>query len=285
MTELRQKMKMDMELRGLSAKTIKYYIENVARFAKHFNKSPEFLGEEEIRQYLHYCITEKHLCEGTVNTIYSALKFLYTKTLSKPWNVDKLVRMKEGRKLPVILSQSEVKAIFDATDNLKHKAILMTIYGAGLRVSEVSNLRISDIDSKNMQIVVKQGKGKKDRYTLLSEANLSILRQYWKRYQPKGMLFQGKFPGEPISVRSIQKVFEASRVKAGIKKDASVHTLRHCFATHLLEADTDLCSIQRLMGHTSIETTTRYLHLRRMDLLKIKSPLEYLMEDEGDKND
>ena len=285
MTELRQRMKIDMELRGYSAKTIKYYIDNVALFAKHFNKSPEFLGEEEIRQYLHYCITQKQLCEGTVNTIHSSLKFLYTKTLARTWNVDKLVRMKEGRKLPVILSQSEVKDIFDATDNLKHKAMLMTIYASGLRVSEASNLTLSDIDSRNMQIIIRQGKGKKDRYSILSDDNLLILRHYWKKYRPNDFLFSGRFPGKPISVRTIQKVFEASRIKAGIKKAASVHTLRHCFATHLLEDDNDLCSIQRLMGHSSIETTTRYLHLRRVDLLKIKSPLENLGVSKEFQND
>lgn len=285
MTELRQKMKMDMELRGFSARTIKYYLENVARFAKYFNKSPELLGEEEIRQYLHYCIMQKKLCEGTVGTIYSSIKFLYTKTLARPWNVDKLPRMKVGRKLPAILSQSEVKAILDATENLKHKTILMTIYAAGLRVSEVSNLRTSDIDSKNMQIAVRQGKGKKDRYSLLSEVNLLVLRQYWRKYQPDDLLFQGKLPGEHISVRAIQKVFAASKAKAGIKKAASVHTLRHCFATHLLEADANICSIQRLMGHTSLQTTTKYLHLRRADVIKIKSPLENLGFSKEDLND
>lgn len=282
MTELKEKMKIDMELRGYSPITIKHYIGQVSMLARYFNKSPEVLGVEEIRKYLHYCIMERHLNEGTVSTIYSALKFFYEKTLEREWKAEKIVRIKERRKLPPILSRSEVKSIFDAVNNLKHKAILMTIYAAGLRVSEAANLKISDIDSKNMQIFIREGKGKKDRYTLLSKANLEILREYWRRYQPKTYLFPGQNPEGPISVRSIEKVFTAAKEKAGIKKKVSVHTLRHSFATHLLEAGTDICYIQRLLGHTSINTTTIYLHLRRMDLLDITSPLDALT---GTNND
>jgi site-specific recombinase XerD len=276
MSELRTKMKMDLELRGYSPATVKYYIAHVSRFAKYFNKSPELLGETEIRDYLHYCITQKHLSEGTVNTIYSALKFFYVKTLERDWKVDKIARIKEGRKLPVVLSQSEVKAILDTVKNLKHKAILTTIYATGLRVSEAANLKVADIDSENMQIFINQGKGKKDRYSLLSNTNLDILREYWKSYQPKNYLFEGADRKNPITVRTIQKIFEHAKEKAGVKKAASVHTLRHSFATHLLEAGTDICYIQRLMGHTDINTTTIYLHLRRVDLLNIKSPLDAL---------
>lgn len=274
MFELIKKMKADLELRGYSHTTVKYYTREVGRFFEHFNKLPELLGEDEIREYLYYCITVKQLNEGTVNYILSALKFFYTKTLGRVWNVDKLPRMKEGRKLPVVLSQSEIKAIFDATDNLKHKAILMTIYSAGLRISEAAKLKVTDIDSKNMQIIVRQGKGKKDRYTLLSKVTLNILREYWKRYRPSEYLFPGKDTAGPISVRTIQKAFGYAKDASGIKKNASVHTLRHSFATHLLDAGTDICYIQRLLGHTSIKTTTIYLHLRRMDLINIKSPLD-----------
>ena len=276
MSELRNNMKTELELRGYSPTTIKCYIENVSRFAKHFNQSPELLGEDQIREYLHYCIMEKHLSEGTVNYINGSLKFFYTKILKRNWNNDMFPRMKEGKKLPVVLSKLEVKAILDATDNLKHKAILTTIYGAGLRISEAAKLKNLDIDSNNMQIVIRQGKGKKDRYSLLSKVNLNLLRDYWKRYQPGDYLFSGKNAADHISVRTIQKTFNQSLAKAGIKKEASVHTLRHSFATHLLEAGTDICHIQRLLGHTSIKTTTIYLHLRRLDLLSIKSPLETL---------
>lgn len=270
------KMKMDMELRGYSPITVKYYLDHVERRTSHFSKSPELLSVDEIREYLHYCIMERHLSEGTVNTIYSAIKFFFEKTLERDWKVEKISRIKEGRKLPSVLSQSEVKAVLDATENLKHKALLMTIYASGLRVSEAANLRVTDIDSKNMQIFIDQGKGKKDRYSLLSKTNLEVLRTYWKRYQPKTYLFPGKTAGSSISVRTIQKVFEAAKEKVGIKKKVSVHTLRHSFATHLLEAGTDICYIQKLLGHTDINTTTIYLHLRRMDLLNIKSPMDML---------
>jgi len=282
MSELREKMKMDMELKGYSPKTIKNYIYQVSNFAKFYNKSPELLKEKEIRDYLHYCITERKLSEGTVNYINASLKFFYTKTLNRYWNMDKIPRIKEPRKLPAVLSPQEVKEIFDATENLKHKAILMTVYSAGLRISEVCNLKITDIDSKNMQILIREGKGKKDRYSLLSNANLEILREYWKRYHPKEYLFSGKGRTNAISPRSVQNMLGKSIKKTTITKNATVHTLRHSFATHLLDAGTDICYIQRLLGHTRITTTTIYLHLRRMDLLNIKSPLDVLLGEQND---
>ena len=282
MSELREKMKMDMELRGYSPKTIKNYINHVSSFAKFYNKSPELLEENEIRDYLHYCIMEKKLSEGTVNYINASLKFFYTKTLNRYWNMDKIARVKEPRKLPAVLSPEEVKSIFDVTENLKHKAILMTVYSAGLRVSEVCNLRVTDIDSKNMQILIRQGKGKKDRYSLLSKANLEVLREYWKRYHPTEYLFSGRYRTDAITPRSVQRVLEKSIKQTGITKNATVHTLRHSFATHLLDAGTDICYIQRLLGHTRITTTTIYLHLRRMDLLNIKSPLDILLGEQDD---
>ena len=277
MSELREKMKMDMELRGYSPKTIKNYISHVSNFAKFYNKSPDLLEEKEIREYLHYCIMEKKLSEGTVNYINACLKFFYTKTLNRYWNMDQIARAKEPRRLPVVLSPEEIKSIFDVTENLKHKAILMTVYSAGLRVSEVCNLRVTDIDSENMQILIRQGKGKKDRYSLLSKANLEILREYWKRYQPKEYLFSGRYRTDAITPRSVQKMLEQSLEKTSITKNATVHTLRHSFATHLLDAGTDICYIQRLLGHTRITTTTIYLHLRRIDLLNIKSPLDMIL--------
>jgi len=275
---------MDMELKGYSPRTIKNYIGHVSNFAKYYNKSPELLREKEIREYLHQCIMEKKLSEGTVNYINAGLKFFYTKTLNRYWNMDKLFRIKEPRRLPAVLSPEEVKSIFDATENLKHKTILMTIYSAGLRVSEVCNLKITDIDSKSMQILIREGKGKKDRYSLLSNANLEILREYWKRYHPTEYLFSGRGRTDSITPRSVQRMMEKSIKKTKITKKATIHTLRHSFATHLLDAGTDICYIQRLLGHTRITTTTIYLHLRRMDLLNIKSPLDILL-DEKDKQD
>jgi len=284
MSKLREKMKMDMELKGYSPRTIKNYIGHVSNFAKYYNKSPELLREKEIREYLHYCITERKLREGTVNYINASLKFFYTKTLNRYWNMDKIFRIKEPRRLPSVLSPEEVISIFDATENLKHKTILMTIYSAGLRVSEVCNLKITDIDSKNMQILIREGKGKKDRYSLLSNVNLEILREYWKKYHPTEYLFSGRGRTDSITPRSVQRMMEKSIKKTIITKKATIHTLRHSFATHLLDNGTDICYIQRLLGHTRITTTTIYLHLRRMDLLNIKSPLDILL-DKKDKKD
>lgn len=276
MSEYLLKLKMDIELKGYSPKTCKYYIANVKRFSDFYDKSPELLGDAEIREYLHYCITKRKLSECTVNTIYSALKFFYETTLERDWRVKKLFRTKKSKKIPVVLSKEEVKDIFDSVDNLKHKAILMTIYAAGLRVSEVVKLRIDDIDSKNMQLLIRKGKGKKDRYSMLSKTNLEILRDYWKRYRPQHFLFEGKEQNSHIAVRSVQRIFENAKNKCGITKKASVHTLRHSFATHLLESGTDICYIQKLLGHTHISSTTIYLHIRRMDLLNIESPLDTL---------
>lgn len=270
------KMKMDLELKGYSSQTFKCYISHVKRFSDFHNKSPELLGDAEIREYLHYCITKRKLSECTVNTSYSALKFFYETTLERDWNLKKVFRRKVPRKLPVVLSKEEVKAILDSVDNLKHKAVLVTIYAAGLRVSEIVKLRIDDIDSKNMQIFIREGKGKQARYAMLSKSNLEILRDYWKRYKPKYFLFEGQGQNSHIAVRSVQKIFQKAKNKCGIKKKASVHTLRHSFATHLLEAGTDICYIQRLLGHSNISTTMVYLHIRRMDLISIESPLESL---------
>jgi len=276
MTDYLLKMKMDLELKGYSPLTLKTYLEHLKRFSDFYNKSPELLGDSEIREYLHYCITKRKLSESTVNTSYSALRFFYEITLERDWNIKKLFRRKEPKKLPVVLSKEEIKSIFDSIDNLKHKVILMTIYAAGLRLSEVIKLTLDDIDSKNMQIYIRAGKCKKDRYTILSKYNLDILREYWIRYKPKHFLFEGQYEGSHITARSVQGIFIKAKNKCGIKKKASVHTLRHSFATHLLENGNDICYIQRLLGHASISSTTVYLHIRRVDLLNIESPLDAL---------
>lgn len=285
MSALKEKMKMDMELRGFSPNTVKAYLTQVRNYAQYYNLSPELMGEKEIRGYLYYCSTEKHFSESHLNIIYSSLKFLYLKTMQRKWNIDAIPRRKRIEKLPIILSRKEISAIFSATTNLKHKAILMTIYGGGLRVSEACSLKIVNIDSKNMQILIQQGKGKKDRYTLLSNQNLSVLRTYYKRYNPSAWLFCGATGDKHITERSIQRIFQEAKIKAGIKKNVSVHNLRHCFATHLLEQGTDLCYIQELMGHASIGTTMIYLHLRKLDVLNVISPLDRLEDQREDRTE
>jgi site-specific recombinase XerD len=248
--------------------------------AKHFRKSPAELGDEEIRAYLHYLMEERKVSQSVLVQTYSALKFFFEKTLQKQWNAFRIPRCKQRRKLPGVLTREEVKSILSATKNLKHRAILMTIYGAGLRIGEVTRLKVSDIDSGRMMIRVNEGKGLKDRYSLLGERNLEMLRLYWKAYRPLEWLFPGRNASEPVSISAIQRVFKTSLEKAGIKKKASVHTLRHCFATHLLESGTDLYYIQRLLGHKSASTTSVYLHITGKDIGKIKSPIDSPVENQ-----
>lgn len=271
-----EKMLIDMQLRGMSLGVQKIYTNRVELFLKFYNKPITKLGENEVREFLLYLVKVKKLSPGTVNIYNSALRFFFENTLQREWNQKNLPRLKEYKRLPAILSQQEVQSLFDATKNLKHKCMLMTVYSSGLRVSEVAKLKINDIDSKNMQIFIRDGKGKKDRYTLLSQTNLEILREYWKKYRPNDWLFEGHKKGTHITPRSIQRILQSSRNKAGIKKPICVHTLRHCFATHLLEADTNLYHIKQLLGHTSLQTTSMYLHLMRMDVLKVKSPLDFI---------
>jgi site-specific recombinase XerD len=236
------------------------------------------MGDPEIREYLHYLIQEKKASQSGISQAYSALKFFYETTLKRDWNGYRIPRVQMGKRLPVVLSRQEIQAIFSAIRNLKHRALMMTIYSAGLRISEVVHLKVSDLDSQRMTIRVQQGKGQKDRYTLLAQRTLEVLRDYWKEYRPSGWLFPGKPATEPLSVSAVQRVFEKVLLRAGIKKPASVHTLRHSFATHLLEAGTDLYHIQRLLGHTSLKTTAVYLHLSRKDLGGVTSPLDLLEE-------
>ncbi len=277
MGKLRDQMEMDMRLRRFSPKTIACYLACMKGVAKHFRKSPAELGDEEIRAYLHHLMEERKVSQSVLVQTYSALKFFFEKTLQKQWNAFRIPRCKQRRKLPGVLAREEVESILSATRNLKHRAILMTIYSAGLRIGEVTRLKVSDIDSRRMMIRVNEGKGLKDRYTLLGERNLEMLRRYWKAYRPLEWLFPGRNASTPVSISGIQRVFKTSLAKAGIKKKASVHTLRHCFATHLLESGTDLYYIQRLLGHKSAGTTSVYLHITGKDIGKIKSPIDSLV--------
>jgi len=282
MLKLLETMKVDLELKGYSSKTVEAYLRYTRKFLNYYQKPIEQLHTDEIRNYLHYLIVIKKCSHSYVNVNYSALKFLYKNTLNQQWNIDKIPRMKKEKKLPVILSKTEVKNILNATTNLKHKAILTTVYSAGLRISEVRNLTIKDIDSKNMQIRVRKAKGKKDRYTLLSQNNLSLLRKYWKEYQPEYWLFPGMPTTKAISARTIQQFFKKYLNKTKITKNATVHTLRHCFATHLLEAGVDIFHIQKLLGHASPKTTARYIHLTRKDIIDVKSPFDMMDSDHND---
>lgn len=277
LSNLREQMKIDLELKGFSPNTQKLYLTHIRQFAEHFMKSPLDLGESEIKEYLHFLITERNLSNSYISSSYSALKFLYETTLKRQWEMEGIPRTKKQKRLPVVLSKEEVKRLIDVTTNIKHKAILTTIYSAGLRVSEAANLKLNDIDSGNMQIRVEQGKGNKDRYTILSDKTLELLRQYYKLYRPVTWLFPGASQDSPLTSRTIQKVFEQSKQKAAISKDVTVHSLRHSFATHLLEVGTDIYHIQLLLGHSSVKTTSIYIHLTNKNLLKLKSPLDAII--------
>ena len=279
MGKLKDKMTKDMELRGFSPRTVKTYLDWVERLSKHNGKSPDLLGDEEIRDFLHYLLKERKAKQSTVNQAYSAFRFFYKTTLEREWNEEKTPRSKQPKKLPVVLSMEEIEKIFKNTNNLKHKAILMTIYSGGLRMDEAVNLKIEDIDSKRMMIKV-HGKGSKDRYTLLGEKALEILRIYWQVYHPTSYLFPSRTKDHHIDASTVGKVFKKSLGLSNILKKASIHTLRHSFATHLLESGADIYYIQRLLGHSDIKTTEIYLHVAKRDIARIKSPIDLLKDDD-----
>ena len=213
MGQLKEQMLMEMRLRNFSPKTIKAYIWYVSDFTKHFGKSPAEMGSDEVREYLHRMLYERELSWSNVNSAYCAMKFFYVQTLHREWDVSKLPRPKGGRRLPVVLSQKEVMRVLAGVPNFKHRVILTTIYSSGLRLSEALHLRISDIDSDRMRIRVEQGKGKKDRDTLLSERALEELRGYWRHYRPTLWLFPGRNPSAPLGPNSIQKAFQNAKKK------------------------------------------------------------------------
>jgi site-specific recombinase XerD len=261
MTKLRQRMTEDLRIRNYSARTIDIYTRHVAAFAKHFNRSPDQLGTEQIREYQTYLAETKKASWTKYNQTVCALRFLYNITLSRPQLIEHIPFPRQERKLPVVLSRKELDRFFNAVDNLKHRTVLMTMYAAGLRISEALALRVGDVDGNRMTIFVRQGKGKKDRYTILSPTLLSHLREYWKISRPSRWLFPGGTPDRPLSPCAIQRASGRARLKARINKPVKTHTMRHCFATHLLEAGTDLRTIQLLLGHADLATTAVYLHV------------------------
>jgi integrase/recombinase XerD len=276
MTKLRQRMLEELQRRNYSPQTAHIYLRHVAAFAQHFDRSPDQLGAEEIRQYQLFLIQQKKLAWSTYNQIVSALRFFYTKVLKREFLLAEIPFSREPQKLPLILSLEEVAQILDAPPHLKSRALLMTMYAAGLRRAEVARLRVSDIDSQRMTITIHQGKGQQDRVVMLSPVLLEVLRQYWRYCHPKQWLFPGAKPGQPISNNDVFAVFHHAVRRAGITKPVSPHSLRHSFATHMLEAGTDLRTIQMLLGHRSLKTTARYLHVSQQHLQVTASPLDSL---------
>lgn len=277
MTPLRQKMIESLELRGVSPKTLKLYVDCVARFARYYGKSPEQIGRDEIRQYFLYLIHERKVAWGTYKQALAALRFLYRWVLQQGDLVEDIRAPRPERRLPVVLSFEEVHRFFAAIPSFKYRTLLMFAYAAGLRVSEAANIRVADIDSQRMVIRVVQGKRKKDRYTILSPLLLEMLRHYWWAARPKDYLFPGRGQSGVVRSSTVQRACAEAQRTVGLAKEITPHTLRHSFATHLLEAGTDLRVIQVLLGHSSPRTTALYTQVSTKLISQTKSPLELLV--------
>ena len=277
MTSLRQRMSEDMRIRNLSVRTQECYISQVYRFAKYFGKSPEELGGPEIRQYQLYLIDQR-VSWSVFNQTVCALRFLYKHTLKREMEIEEIPFPKQAKKLPVILSREEVAEVLEKVSDYKNRLVLMTIYSGGLRLSEGLNLKIRDIDSSRMMMRIEQGKGMKDRYVMLSGKLLEHLRGYYKLMRPKGeYLFPSdENPGKPMSEMRLQRAFKKAVNQLRLRKAVSIRTLRHCFATHLLESGCDVRMIQVLLGHGSLSTTQIYTHVAGNRITKTVSPLDLL---------
>jgi len=278
MTPLRQRMLEDMGIRNFATNTQRSYLQQISAYAQHFRCSPERLGPEDVRTYQAHLLKTRMLAPGTMAVTTSALRFLYMVTLKRDWTVDDIPMPKKPWKLPIILSPAEVAHFLECVKSLKHRTILTTAYAAGLRVSEVVHLKVTDVDSQRMVLRIEQGKGRKDRYVMLSPRLLEALRAYWKTVHPKTWLFPGQIPGQPISRATVELACQKAHRAAAIGKPITPHSLRHAFATHLLEAGTDLKRIQLLLGHRSLSTTSRYLKVAANTVCDTISPLDALPE-------
>lgn len=274
---LLEKVSIQLRLRGYSGKTCKVYFGHIKRFLYFCRKKPEDIGGNDVVNYLLYLLDHKKSSHSFANQALSAIRFLADSILNRGDLLVNIPRSKKEHKLPDVLSRQEVVKILSCIRNDKHKAIMALVYSAGLRVGEVVNLKVEDIDADRKLIHIKQGKGRNDRYTILSEIALRVLKQYRKKYGPSGWLFTGPEPDKHLTERTVQRVFEIACQRAGINKAVSVHALRHSFATHLLEGGTDIRYIQELLGHKSTKTTEIYTHVTERDVRRIQSPLDRLL--------
>ena len=278
MGAIKEKMKRDMEIRGLSKRTKESYLGCVKQFVKYFMKSPDQLSLEDIHTYQLHLIRDRKVAENTFNQYVSALKFLYGQTLKRDWKIDMIPYHKRSKRLPVVLNREEVVKLYKAVPYLKHKAMILTLYSTGIRASELANVKVSDIDSKRMLIRIDQGKNRKDRYVHLPAKLLEILRMYWQSetVKSKTWLFPGRPRTEPITRNSVRNMVHKAKETAGIQKQVTTHTLRHSFATHQLEDGVDIRKIQLMLGHRSLRTTAKYLHVASNYLEETSNPLDTL---------
>ncbi|WP_250487060.1 tyrosine-type recombinase/integrase [Caballeronia sp. GaOx3] len=275
MTPLRQRMIEDMRVRNLTANTQRSYLLYVGAFAGYFQRCPTLLGPEDIRAWQLHLIDQKR-SRSTLLVATSSLRFLYNVTLKRDWGIEEIAAAKVPRKLPVVLSPEEVAHFLQAIPSVKHRAVLMTAYAAGLRISEATRLKVSDIDSQRMMLRVEQGKGQADRYVMLSPRLLEILRTYWRVGRPRHWLFPGRFPDQPLTSSTMQEACRRARYRVGFAKPVTPHAFRHAFATHLLESGTDIRTIQLLLGHRSLATTSAYLRVSASTVCTTSSPFDRL---------
>jgi len=277
MTELRRRMIQDMRLAGLSEGTQGAYVEAVKHLARHFNRSPDLLSEDDVRHFFVYLAETRRLAKSTIRVHLFAIKFLFRRTLQRPWPLFDLLRVKRDQKLPVVLSRHEVRQLLA---RVRHPAASMAsalMYACGLRVSEAVHLRAEEIDSGRMVVAVRNGKGNKDRYVPLPQPTLQRLRDYWRRHRPKPWLLPDRSGTRPLCPETVRRCLQAAARQAGLSKPVGCHTLRHSYATHLLERGIDLRVIQGLLGHRGIRTTARYLHLTAGVLNNVQASVDQLM--------
>lgn len=276
MTKLRRRMEEELTVRGYSPATTRAYLGAVKNFARFHGRSPEQMGAEEVRTYLLHMTQEKKLSWATVNQTLCGIRFLYLHVLDRPCEVGKIVCQKRKKTLPAVLSEQEIVRLLEAAATLKDRALLMTLYSGGLRLLELIHLQPRDIDSSKMRIRIRAGKGGKERFVVLSETLLTVLRQYFRQYRPERWLFYGSKPESLLHPRSVQRMIAETALRAGLSQRVSPHMLRHSFATHLLERGTNLRYIQELLGHKALKTTMIYTHVSRHALGTVVSPLDRL---------
>ena len=284
MSVLRDQMIRDMTIKGLSPKTIQSYVRYIVDYARYYNKSPDVMGPNEIKEYLSYLITQRKLSNEYVRGCYCAMRFLYGTTLTRPWESFKIPQLKRKRKTPEIPTDQEIQKIFDNAPQAKYRTMFTLMFATGIRIGEAVRLQIKDIQPERCLIQIWNGKGQKDRVTLLPPTLLKELEEHIENYKPTSWVFAGKKPGAHITERSVQRAFKNSLIKSSITKQFTVHTLRHKFATSVVEMGNDIYRLQQLMGHSYIRTTSRYVHISNLNALTVESPLEKFMKNRSKNN-